>query len=163
MTTLAASYSRFTQAYIWDPSPLLHSQLSPVMLSMLSELPQSWGYCTREYTAARFGDSVSDVIVCIHNYVCTYMLHSELININSPPTSLECGFGKCIYPSYDDGLVISAVPLHMNTLSSPEEYPPHPYYSCLRMNGSGPTGDILHPEYPAAKPIISGYTLPYGM
>ena len=73
------------------------------------------------------------------------MLYSELVNINGPSSSVECGFGKYINPSYDNVLAIATVPLSMNTLSSPEENHPHPYHFPLRMNKAGPTSDILQP------------------
>ena len=33
----------------------------------------------------------------------------------------------------------------------------------LTLNPDGSASDILHPDYPAAKPLLPGYTHPYGI
>ena len=47
-------------------------------------------------------------------------------------------------------------------ISSLEEHHPRPYYLPLKLNPAGYASDVLHPEYPAADPILSRYIHPYG-
>ena len=168
VTILDTSYSRFTLAFMWVPSPFLCSHLPLVIRSVLSELPQSWCYCAKEYNAAIFGCSVSDVRVCIYISVCTNVLYSKLANTVCPSTCLDCGFEKYVNASYGDGLVTPTVPFPLNTLSFLEEKPPHSYYLPLRMyatrivDNSCQQSSIFYPEYPSFEPTVVGYSLPYG-
>ena len=150
------------------PSPFLIDPFSTSICSMLSKLSSIWSYCTRVYNAANFGDNVSAVRMWIQITKCTILYQPEASCGILSSISLDDGYGKYINDSYNDELVIPTVPLPPDTIQPIDSVPFHPHYLPQTIDEAEvasrycPSSRILHPDYPAANPMLKDSSLQFG-
>ena len=147
---------------MWAPRQFIPLQLSLAITSVLASLPPSWSYSAIEYDSTHFGDGVAAARVCIQ-----FVARSSMpdVSCHSPmdrPHSTRYSFGCFIYPSYDDDVATTTLPVSDEIISSLECNHHHPPDFPLTLNPDGYASAILHPYFLAAEPLLSGYAHPYG-